>query len=49
MHYIADPGLRRAVADYLRRERLAITQESALLTEESPYRRGKASGETGSP
>lgn len=48
-HYIADPGLRRAVADYLKRERLAIAQESALLTEESPYRRGKASGETGIP
>jgi predicted N-acyltransferase len=39
VHYIADPGLRRAVADYLKRERLAIAQESALLTEESPYRR----------
>jgi predicted N-acyltransferase len=38
-HYIADPGLRRAVADYLARERLAVAHESALLTEESPYRR----------
>ncbi len=49
LHYIADPGLRRAVADYLRRERLAIAQESAVLTEESPYCRGKALGETGIP
>ncbi|ODR96436.1 hypothetical protein AUC69_14895 [Methyloceanibacter superfactus] len=41
-HYIADPGLRRAVADYLARERLAVSHEAALLTEESPYRRDKA-------
>jgi len=37
-HYIADPGLRRAVADYLKRERRAVAREIALLTEESPYR-----------
>ena len=37
-HYIADPALRRAVADYLKRERLAVAREIALLTEESPYR-----------
>ncbi|MGH6734743.1 MAG: GNAT family N-acetyltransferase [Methyloceanibacter sp.] len=40
-HYIADPGLRRAVADYLRRERLAVAHEAALLGEESPYRRDR--------
>jgi predicted N-acyltransferase len=38
-HYIADPALRRAIADYLKRERLAVGREIALLTEESPYRR----------
>lgn len=38
-HYLADPALRRAVADYLARERLAVAHEAALLTEESPYRR----------
>jgi predicted N-acyltransferase len=38
-HYIADPGLRRAVADYLKRERLAVAREIALLSEDSPYRR----------
>jgi predicted N-acyltransferase len=38
-HYIADPGLRRAVAAYLKRERLAVAQETALLNEESPFRR----------
>ncbi|HUW74911.1 MAG TPA: GNAT family N-acetyltransferase [Methyloceanibacter sp.] len=40
-HYIADPGLRRAVADYLERERRAVAHEAALLTEESPYRRDR--------
>ena len=39
-HYIADPALRRAVADYLKRERLAVSREITLLTEDSPYRRG---------
>ena len=38
-HYIADPALRRAVADYLKRERRAVAQEIALLTEDSPYRK----------
>lgn len=38
-HYIADPGLRRAVADYLQRERRAVAQEAALLATETPYRR----------
>jgi uncharacterized protein len=37
-HYIADPALRRAVADYLKRERRAVAREIALLTEDSPYR-----------
>jgi uncharacterized protein len=39
-HYIADPALRRAVADYLKRERRAVAREIALLTEEAPYRQG---------
>ena len=39
-HYIADPGLRRAVADFLRRERRAVALEIALLGEESPFRSG---------
>ena len=41
-HYIADPGLRRAVADFLKRERFAVAQETALLTDESPFRHGDA-------
>ncbi|HET7851851.1 MAG TPA: GNAT family N-acetyltransferase [Methyloceanibacter sp.] len=38
-HWIRDPGLRRAVAEYLKRERLAVAHEIALLGEESPYRK----------
>jgi predicted N-acyltransferase len=41
-HYIADPALRRAVADYLKRERREVAREIALLTEESPYKRDQA-------
>ena len=41
-HYIADPGLARAVADYLVRERHAVAHEAELLNEESPYRRDEA-------
>ena len=41
-HYIADPRLARAVSDYLARERQAVTEEAALLAEETPYRRDKA-------
>jgi uncharacterized protein len=43
-HYIANPSLRRAVADYLKRERLAVSREIALLAAESPYRKGNAEG-----
>jgi predicted N-acyltransferase len=41
-HYIADPGLARAVADYLVRERRAVAHQAELLSEESPYRRDEA-------
>jgi predicted N-acyltransferase len=41
-HYIADPGLAHAVADYLVRERRAVAHEAELLSEESPYRRDEA-------
>ena len=42
-HWIADPALRRVVADYLTRERAAVAHEIALLGEESPYRKPGAS------
>jgi predicted N-acyltransferase len=37
-HWIADPGLRKAVADFLKRERAAMAREIVELTELSPYR-----------
>ncbi|EAB6718034.1 GNAT family N-acetyltransferase, partial [Salmonella enterica subsp. enterica] len=39
-HYIAHPGLRRAVADYLQRERLEVEQSEAWFEEHSPFRKG---------
>lgn len=38
-HYIPDPGFRRAVADFLARERLAIEREQEMLGEMMPFRR----------
>ncbi|WP_417688903.1 GNAT family N-acetyltransferase [Roseibium sp.] len=38
-HWIAHPGLRDAVADYLDRERAAISEENRLLSEHSPFRK----------
>jgi predicted N-acyltransferase len=39
-HYIAHPGLRAAVADYLDRERREVAQIGAYLEEHGPFRRG---------
>ncbi|MGL4490624.1 MAG: GNAT family N-acetyltransferase [Rhizobiaceae bacterium] len=39
-HYIAHPGLRCAVDDYLRHERLEIERVNALLGEHTPFRKG---------
>jgi len=38
-HYIAHPGLRRAVADYLRRERAEVAAMSDYLDEHTPFRK----------
>ena len=38
-HYIADPRLREAVADYLARERPAVAREIAALEEMGPFRK----------
>ena len=38
-HWIRDPGLRQAVAGYLKRECAHVAREIAQLAEESPYRR----------
>jgi predicted N-acyltransferase len=46
-HWVADPGLRRAVAEYLKRERAAVAREIALLAEDSPYRRKDRDSDSG--
>ena len=38
-HYLPDPNFRRAVADYLARERAAIVEEQEYLGEMTPFRR----------
>ncbi len=38
-HYIADPGLRRAIADYLVRERAYVEAANAQLSEYAPFRK----------
>jgi uncharacterized protein len=38
-HYIADPGLRRAVRDYLNRERQYVAEAVRELTDAGPFRR----------
>ena len=39
-HYIAHPGLRRAVADYLERERQEVAAIGHYLAEHGPFRKG---------
>jgi uncharacterized protein len=38
-HYIADPGLRRAIADYLVRERAYVEAAGAEMAAMAPYRK----------
>jgi predicted N-acyltransferase len=38
-HYIPDPGFRRAVADFLAREREAVADDAAFLGELTPFRK----------
>jgi len=40
-HVIAHPGLRRAVDDYLARERMAVAENMAELAKASPFRKGE--------
>jgi predicted N-acyltransferase len=39
LHHLADPGLKRAVAHYLTRERAQIAEAQAALAAESPFRK----------
>ena len=41
-HYVADPDLRRAIADYLKRERAYVAEVGRELTEAAPFRKGEA-------
>jgi predicted N-acyltransferase len=38
-HWIADPGFREAVADFLQREREGVAQESLFLGQRTPFRK----------
>src|SRR6202012_5737416 len=38
-HYIADPGLRAAIKDYLKRERAYVAEAGRELTEAGPFRK----------
>ena len=38
-HYLAHPGLRDAVSDYLTRERRAVDHEVSILTQHTPFRK----------
>jgi hypothetical protein len=38
-HFIANPGLRRAVADYLSRERLYVQATAEELAAAAPFRK----------
>lgn len=39
-HWLADPGLRRAVAEYLAQERAGIAGDRLYLAERTPFRKG---------
>jgi predicted N-acyltransferase len=43
-HYIDDPGLRRAIDEYLRRERMYVAEAARELTEAGPFRKGADEG-----
>jgi predicted N-acyltransferase len=39
-HWIADPGFRKAVADYLAQERRQVALDAAEMSERMPFRKG---------
>lgn len=43
-HYIPDPSFRRAVADFVERERLAVEREAEFLGELTPFRKPGSPG-----
>jgi hypothetical protein len=40
-HWIAHPGLRGAIADYLERERVAVEHDLDYLNERTPFRKSE--------
>jgi predicted N-acyltransferase len=40
IHWIAHPGLRHAIADYLEQERLAVAREQEVLDQFTPFKKG---------
>jgi uncharacterized protein len=44
-HFIADPGFRRAVADYLERERRYVAEAAEKLGDMAPFRKGEPEAE----
>jgi predicted N-acyltransferase len=44
-HYIADPSLRHAIKDYLKRERAYVAEMGRELTEAGPFRKGDEAGD----
>ncbi len=48
-HWIRDARLRRAIADYLARERRHVALEAALIDEETPFRRDRRPGSGSCP
>ena len=44
-HWISDPRLRKAIADYLKAERRQVETENATLAEYLPFRHGDGGGE----
>ncbi len=48
-HDIADPALRRAVADYLRRERDHVVEAAEVLGTLTPFRRGEGADAAAAP
>lgn len=43
-HWIAHPGFRQAVGDYLRRERAAVAADMDYLKDRAPFRKGDNGG-----
>ena len=39
-HWIADPGFRVAIADFLERERAGVRQDTLYLGARTPFRKG---------